>query len=194
MSAVLGDNTRFSVGSSLSKNGTLPIFCSLYAGGSGAVIGKLQFVTKPGTSDAEGILHWLKPLSARDNRFALGFASSPSVVGARYVAPRKGAFALAGLNTTSGHASVTFSEGNLSPFSKAVTVSHQNTVTVDLPSTDKLQLSINARYGTISGSFFAPSEQSATTFSGVLLQQGNRAVGLFFGPSQSGTIELVPAN
>jgi hypothetical protein len=192
LAGVLGDNTRMSRGGTLSKDGRLSIYEGLYRGKQGGIIGRMTFASKPGISDAEGTLHWFKPAATTDKLFPAGFVTTTAVVASRYIAPRRGVFALNGLEGSAGRATVAFSQGNIVPFGKSISISRSHRVAVTSPAEDRLGISISPSAGTIRGSFRLPGARAATAFRGVLLQQSGKGFGLFIGPGQSGKVELAP--
>ena len=183
----LGDGTKISQGSVLSRAGEWPMYVLLYKK-QGFVAGFVRFVQAAGVSDFAGSPNWLKP--ATSGTLHPGpFATELNLIGSRYTAPAQGIRVL-NFDDASPNGRFTASNGNLAtPLEHAVTLRADNTITAIDPGAQELKLAIKTRTGLVRGSFL----DSGTTreLRGVVFQKQNFASGFFLGSTESGLFRIV---
>lgn len=199
LSGVLGDGTRASQSTMLSKLNTVPFSAAPYKDG-GSITGWLTFRDTPNTSDLDGSLHWNKePVTVlkTTTTYPAGFTAEIAAVGSKYTAPAAGVRAIS-LPDKANNATVEISDGNLAqPMpSQTITLDTNNVVTVAPGS--KLKVKLNTKTGVFTGSFVPVGTTKAISFAGALFQKqdgdgyGN-AAGLFTSNGKTGSIVLAPA-
>jgi|GEM_PF-1730918 len=177
-SGALGDGSKVTQATFLSKEGQWPFYASLY-NGSGMILGWLTF-TNETDRDIDGPLTWFKPKQASAVRYPAGFTNELEAAGSAYLFT-KGAPVL---NLANGAA--IFEGGDLpaeitNPFSLA----SDNIIT----GSDKLSLKITTASGLFQGSTTNQNGR-VISFSGAVLQKQNAGFGQFLGADQSGSVVL----
>ncbi len=190
LSATLGDGTRISQTSVVSKNGMWPVYVPLYTK-QGSLEGSVAFTNIVGVSDLGGILTWFKPAVPGSKLYPNGFTTQITLLGSKYIAPLPGTPALSVSNATC-NLLVTSGAGDLVSFlSNSVTLNTNDKVTLCV--TNGFKLTLTARTGLFSGSFINPSTSKPLTFKGALLQKQNDGAGLFLGTDQTGFVTVEPS-
>jgi hypothetical protein len=184
LSASLADGTRISQSVTISKNGTWPLYISLY-GGQGSLFSWVSFASTD-TSDFSGNLSWIKPEMLKAKYYWQGFAEQSAIVGSSYLRPPRGSTVV---NFSSG--AVVLQGGNLSEVITNQVALDPNNRVVNL-SDNKLSLSFSTSTGLFSGRVVDPSTLRTLTFRGVVLQKQNSGAGLFLGVNESGEVLLEP--
>jgi hypothetical protein len=185
---VLADGTRVSQSSTLNKQGYWPLYASLY-GGSGLIIGWVQFTNQPG-SDFFATNVWIKPPQATVKYYTNAFTNEFPIIGSVYTPPAPGS-ALLGI--TNGQ--VILYGGNLSaplaPLTNTFLLSAQNQPI--RPAGSKLSLSLNLSSGLFTGSARDTATGWNLAFQGALIESLGNGFGFFLGTNQSGEVILGPA-
>src|SRR5204863_8258576 len=86
---VLADSTPLTLKTTLSKNGTMPLYLALYKG-LGALISWTAFDTNQPTTDFSGLINWFKQTQVTAKFYGRGFTNEMSVQGSRYAPPATG--------------------------------------------------------------------------------------------------------
>ena len=84
----LADGLKFSFGTVMSKDHTLPIYLPLYRK-LGTLAGVVVLLDTPDTNDGEGSLQWERPANAKAKQFADGFATTAQMEVSRFTKPTK---------------------------------------------------------------------------------------------------------
>lgn len=188
----LADGSPMSGGGTLTLLRDLPLLAPLTKT-KGELSGVLHFRAVPGTSDLDGELRWLRPLSAKPGPFGAGFTTTLAATGARYQPPKTGESILPALTTTAGSAVFHAASPDLAAAldrEVAIGASPKNTVAPSAPNAERLTIKLAGSTGLWSGSFLDAGR--TVKFQGALLQRGSRAAGYFLGATQSGEVTLVP--
>jgi photosystem II stability/assembly factor-like uncharacterized protein len=179
----LGDGTPVSRKTSLSQNGQLPLFASLYSG-KGLFVGWLTF-SNQADSDLSGPVTWIAPSDATLKIDPTGFTNQLQAAGSSYqFIP-----GVPVLNMTNGQ--VSFLYANLPQnFTNQIRLTN-NSAVVNL-SSNKLACKIVTSSGQFSGSATIPGTKQTVSFAGVILQKLNLGTGYFLGTNQSGRVSFGP--
>ncbi len=187
-SGTLGDGTKISQRTFISRDGLWPFYSSLY-GGKGSIIGWLAFFSETNT-DINGALSWFKLAQPQTKLYPAGFSLQTTGMGSFY----SPAYFLSTngspiLNFTNGI--LVLEGGNLSQsVTNQITLSGNNKITNQ--SSNKLTLTISSGTGRFNGSVVVPDTRKTIQFNGAVLQKQNRGAGFFLGTNQSGRVILVP--
>lgn len=183
-SGSLSDGTKVTQKSTLSAQGTWPLYVSLY-GGKGCVMGWIQF-----TNNAlNGSVVWLKSGGVPGRYYSGGFTNQLEASGIPYKSPSVGT-RLLDLNEGTGNLILT-GGGLASPASTSLKLDLNNKAT-DL-SGHRLSLSLIPTSGLFHGSVLNPDTGKPVTFQGALFPDWNVGLGYFLTPNQSGQVYLAPA-
>lgn len=177
----LGDDIAASFGSTLPRAGAWPVFLSLYDG-AGSMSGLLTFRDVPGTSHLDGPLEWFRPGV---------FAAQTGLRGSRYAAPPRGTRVLAFPNAQPNGV-FQVQGGNLAPTpaDRLLTLTPDNRVLAT--GGEPFSFTITPGSGLFTGSFRDPATGRSHSFRGAVIQESNRAAGLFLGDGATGSVELHP--
>ncbi len=182
LSGVLADGTSISRSTSLSKNGAMPVYVSLY-GGKGALVSWLT-LTNALTNSVFGDGVWIKGGGVSGKVYSAGFTNEFTTSGSIYQISTNGM----PLNLT--NAMVIFAGGNIAPSITNQIIFSPNYITPVAGQTNGLIITNVAKTGFVSGSFLKPGTTTRLGFKGVMLQQQNMASGFFIGTNQSGSFKL----
>jgi hypothetical protein len=175
MAGTLADGATFSVSAPVSQGGQWPFYVYA-AAGHDSVLGWVS--VSNGLVGAN--VSWSKA-AGKGPLYAAGFSNVLQLVGSPWQAPAERSAALTLTNPV-----VILSGGNLpEPLTNPVTL--QNSLTF---AATNLTLSIHSSDGIFSGWFISPVGGGRQTISGVVLQNEGRALGLFPGAKESGTVLL----
>jgi hypothetical protein len=199
----LGDGTPASQSTAINAGKTWPLYVSLYKG-TGYVGGEVTHDPNAAASDLSANLNWIKPAHPTDHMFPDGFViEGTSLLGETYIAPARGVRVIPGYDTAAGNAGpLSLLDGNLAGagIAKVLTLSTTNAASIAPPGLDKLKIAINAKAGTVSGSFVFPVTKKLTPIKGVILQNKiGKGVGIFTGSTisktslQTGRLNFAPA-
>ena len=140
LSATLGDGTRISQTTVVSKNGIWPVNIPLYAK-QGSLAGLVTFTNIVGVSDLGGTLTWFKPAVPAAKLYPNGFTTQVTLLGSMYAAPSPGTPALS-VSNASCNLIITSGAGDLASFvSNSVTLNTKNKVTLCVTNGFKLDCS-----------------------------------------------------
>jgi hypothetical protein len=180
LKASLADNTTLSLKSSISKNGEVPVYGSLYKG-LGAVVSWLTFDTNQANTDVSGLVNWFKQAQPASKFYRTGFTNETMLVGSRFIAPTTNRV----LNLT--NAVVGFTNGNLAAdFANDVTLGADHKVINN--STNALTLKITKTTGLFTGTVTPPATRTARSYKGALLQKQNRGAGFLIGTNRTSQV------
>jgi hypothetical protein len=179
---VLGDGTKVSQKTFISKDGEWAFFSSPYAG-KGLIIGWLGFDMNNADTAPTGDVTWLKLPVAIAKLYPQGFGVEESNEGSPYSLP-------AGTQIFSwSSGQVILHGGNLSQdITNSFTLGANNKVTGD----NNLKLTFSTTTGTLKGSVMNPDTGKFITISGAVLQNQDTGFGVFLGPSETGSVLLLP--
>jgi cyclophilin family peptidyl-prolyl cis-trans isomerase len=183
LGGTLADNSPFTEGVGVSKDGVWPVYATLY-GGHGLLIGwETNVLGADGFAGSTGTLYWVKP-PARNAYFTNGFTIEASSTGTNYVAPVPGA-----------RYQVVFGGGTISPpLSNSLTVSPSGQFVPDPGAPDKLVISLSTA-GAIKGTIYNPTDNQTLTILGAFSSPSLGGSGFILdinGQSDPFQITLVP--
>lgn len=179
--ATLGDGTKVSQHTFVSKDGQWPLFVSLYAR-QGFLIGLLTFDTNQPDTDLSGYGAWIKAPQSGGKFYPAGFTLGPiAALGSRY-------------SFTKGVPLVNWNNGQIVLAHGNLLDSITNNLSIDLNSkitgTNKLVLSFTTATGLFHGSVLNPDTGKPITINGALLQKQDAGYGYFLGTDQTGSVTL----
>jgi hypothetical protein len=180
-SGTLGDATKVSQKTFLSKQGEWPLYLSATAGKE-ILQGWLVFTNTP-DSDFNGTVSWMKQ-AQRAKLYPNGFAftNGVGVVGSLYTFTK----GVPALHLPTGGL-VLLQQGNLpDDFITPFTLDSNNKVL----GTNKLSLALSTATGTFKGSVPVPGSKKPIAVSGALFQKQNAGFGCFLGTNQTGRVTL----
>jgi hypothetical protein len=181
----LGDGTKATQRTFVSKQGQWPLFLSLYAN-KGLMLGWLTFTNPPDNSPV-GPVSWIKLPQAMGKLYPGGFDFTTNYlasVGSLYTFT-KGTPVLT--LTNSGPGTVVLQDGDLSqPITNSFSLDSNNKVT----SPDKLTLSIVTSSGLFHGTVMNPATGKPVQVNGAILENQNAGFGSFLGTSHSGSVKV----
>ena len=183
LAASLAEGTKVSTSAPLTKDGTWPLFASLY-GGKGSVLSWVRFA-KTETNDFNGDLHWFKPAFASSNYYTNGFAITNMLIGSRYIPPAGATNRI--LSMTNGIV-IFYGGSRLQPVTNEVVLGAKGKVTNI--SSNKLAFTFTLSSGLFSGTFTETGGGTKVTFQGAAFQNENRGAGYFLDASRSGRVLL----
>jgi len=154
VSGTLADNSPFSEGVGVSKDGVWPVFASLY-NGHGMLIGWETNVIGPsGIPGSTGTLYWVKA-PAKEGYFTTGFNIEAASTGTNYVAPVPGT-----------KYQVVFAGGSVNPaLNNMLTVSQSGQFVPGSGAPDKLVITLSAA-GAITGTIYNPADNKTLPIRG----------------------------
>ena len=177
----LGDGTKVTQSSIVSKQGQWPLYTALYSG-KGSLLGWLTF-TNDADRDIDGGLNWIKPAGTTAGLYRAGFTNELEAVGSGYVSTN----GWRTLNLTNGV--LILEGGNLA---QALTNSFVLATNNALSGTNLSRLAITNTTGLFSGTLTNPATGKAISISGAVMQKLNAGYGCFLGTNQSGWVYLGP--
>lgn len=177
----LGDGTKVSQHTFISKDAKWPLFVPLYAK-QGLLIGELTFDTNQPDTDLSGYCAWIKAPQPANKFYPAGFTLGPiPALGSKYSFTK----GVPLVNWTDGQ--IVLDQGNLLD-------SITNNLSIDsnskITGTNKLVLSFTTATGLFHGSVLNPDTGKPITVNGVLLQKQNAGYGNFLGTDQTGSVTL----
>jgi hypothetical protein len=171
----LADGTKFSQGTSLTRNGVWYLFVPLYGTGAqgGMIEGTIQFESTPGVSDLDGAITWERPnLSAPGiPLYPLGFDLATHIYGATYSKPA-GLVVAGGMGNSFMAESGTSSEETfVEPISAKFAAS-----TINITGSNGLSLNVTDSTGRVAGSFVDPATGAASPVNAIIYQAGTPTI------------------
>lgn len=154
LGGTLADNTPFSEGVGVSKDGVWPVYATLY-NGHGMLIGwETNVIGTSGSAGSTGTLYWVKA-PTKDTYFTDGFNIEAASTGTNYVAPVPGT-----------QYQVVFAGGSVSPaLNNVLTVSQSGQFVPAPGAPDKLAISLSAA-GVIKGTIYNPADNETLPIRG----------------------------
>jgi hypothetical protein len=154
LSGTLADNTTFSEGVGVSKDGVWPVFAPLYKG-HGMLIGwETNVIGSSGSPGTTGTLYWVKA-PTKDTYFTNGLNIQASAFGTNFVAPVPGS-----------QYQVVFGGGSINlPLTNVLTVSAARQFVPAAGSPDKLTISLST-VGAITGKILNPADKATLQIHG----------------------------
>jgi hypothetical protein len=180
-SGTLGDGTKVSQHTFISKDAKWPLFVPLYAK-QGLLIGQLTFDTSQLDTDLSGYAAWIKAPQPANKFYPAGFTLGPiAALGSKY-------------SFTNGVPLVNWTDGQTVLDHGNLLDSITNNLSIDsnskIAGTNKLVLSFTTATGAFHGSVINPDTGKPITLNGVLLQKQNAGYGYFLGTNQTGGVVL----
>ncbi len=189
VAGTLADGRSFTAASVLSQTGNIPIYSRLFKG-IGGVVGGVNLVNTA-ASDIDGTVRYFKPERLKDKYYPQVFATVSAVSGSRYLRPLKGQ-PLINFQTAQNRGRLLLNQGNITtPITQPLEVGSDNIVSLQLPTSSGLKVSVNPKTGRFSGSFMHPIA-GVRKFSGVVTQKQRTGWGFFLGVDQGGATLLQP--
>ena len=176
-SATLGDGTKISQTTFVSKQGQWPLYVPLY-GNLGSILGPITF-TNDSQADLSGPIFWLKPVNSA-KYYPAGLNFPTQLVGSLF-AYTNGVPILALTNGV-----LVLHGGNLDQDLTNLFTFHANNT---ISGTNHLSLSISSS-GLFQGSMVNPETRKTISLSGAVLQKQNLGAGLFKGTNETGSVFL----
>jgi len=184
VTGAMADGSKLVHKTTISKNGTIPLFGNLYSG-KGMAIGWLDVVTGNPSTDIVGDVGWVKTAAAGGTYYPAGFLIMADVFGSTFVKPATSTTRIVDIPT----GTVAFTGGNLpSDFSNDIIIAENSSVTTTSP--NKLTMALNKGNGLMTGAAVHPSGTPTIKFKGVVLQKQESGAGFFLGTSESGRVTL----
>lgn len=185
----LADGTKATVSSQVSKDGTWPLYASLYKN-QGVLLGEMKFESAEGVGDVEGDLDWSRPADAKAALFKPGFLTQAPAVGGLFVKPLVNQTLVPAANL-GGNLNVFLSNGGLADtMAELATLQSTNKALVPLQSALRTTFLPVGSSGLMSGSFFHPDTQKSVKYQGVVLQEQGLFAGFFLGTGQAGDVRV----
>src|ERR1051326_88286 len=180
LAGALGDGTKVSQHTFVSKDGQWPLFASLYAK-QGLLIGWLTFDTNQPNSDLGGLVSWIKQPQDNAKFYADGFdLDGIEAVGSSY-------------HFTNGVPLVSWTDGQIILENGNLSQSIINGLSIannKITATNKLSLAFTTVTGLFHGSVINPDTGKPITVNGALLQKQDSGFGYFLGTNQTGRVTL----
>jgi hypothetical protein len=177
----LGDRTKFTQSTFVSRQGQWPLFARLYSK-KGAILGPMTFADLSDT-DLSGPISWFKPAQSSSRFYQSGFQFGTELAGSLFVSTNSPLLAL-----TNGM--LVLQGGKLAEtVANAFVLSAANKAS----GTNRLTLSISTASGTFGGSLRDPATGASISIRGAILQKQNRGAGLFLSSNQTGSVILEPS-
>jgi len=179
VSGTLADGTHFSQSAPLSKDGSWPLYASLYAG-KGSALSWLAF-TNTATNDINGSLSWIKPPVPNSRYYPGGFSTNCFAIGSFYIHNPNHLLNLESAN-------VAFTGGDVgSSFTNSVTML---TSSVLNHTQNALHMGLSLGNGLFRGTVTDPTSATFHAFSGAAFQKLNVGYGLMLGTDQSSKVTI----
>ncbi len=203
-SGKLADHTAITATAPLSKVNRWPLFAQLYVL-KGSFSAWINVDEAPANTDMTGSsTHWFRPYQATQ-WYPWGWDEGIDVdiIGAHYIPSPGSVFPVPlPVDALNGNATLTFSDGGLSPsVVKAINISPTNVAT-KAPTTDTSYLfTLTPTTGLIGGTYFTHTNLTKPAWQGVLFQKGTNKAGYGYfmttspkvmdGTGQSGAVKLL---
>jgi len=203
-SGKLADHTAITATAPLSKVNRWPLFAQLYVL-KGSFSAWINVDESPADTDMTGSsTHWFRPYQATQ-WYPWGWDEGIDVdiIGAHYIPSPGSVFPVPlPVDALNGNATLTFSDGGLSPsVVKAINISPTNVAT-KAPTTDTSYLfTLTPTTGLIGGTYFTHTNLTKPAWQGVLFQKGTNKAGYGYfmttspkvmdGTGQSGAVKLL---
>jgi hypothetical protein len=175
----LGDGTKVSQATFLSKDGDWPVYIPLYSGG-GSIKGWLA-LTNDSVSDISGTLNWTKPSKPGSKLYPEGFRFDSTVLGSRYQFTN----GVPILDLNSGK--IILSDGNSPAITNSFSLDANSTVTGT-----NLSIKMNTLSGLFRGQVTDPTTAETIPVAGAVLQKPNCGSGYFLRSGLSGWVSFGP--
>ncbi|HLP77369.1 MAG TPA: tandem-95 repeat protein [Candidatus Paceibacterota bacterium] len=181
LAGTLADGTKITQSAALSKDGSWPVYISLYKGG-GAIVSWMNFTNRT-SDDLNGTMRWLKSPSALTKYYPAGFDAEAEAIGSKFSA-------VAGTNILNAPvAEIGFKDGNLpAEFTNALRVAVNNKISN--AGSNALQMTFTSASGTFQGKVTDPSTGRTFAFGGAVLQKAKTGFGSLFGTDKASRVEL----
>jgi len=182
----LGDGTRVSQSTLLSKEGMWPFYVSLYSS-KGLVISWLSVSNNPDPNvpDVAGLTSWIKLADPTAHYYPTGFTNQCEAAGSIFIKPVTTTIPIVHLDN--GH--MRFAGGNLTgPFTNVVDIVTGSKVVNG--STNALSMSFSLTSGAFTGHVLDPFARKSKSFGGVVLQKFSSGYGTLVGTNLTSDVEL----
>ena len=180
LSETLSDNTAASWTTTVSKNGQIPVYISLY-GGRGSVLGWITVDAT--TGNLGGSMSWIKTNANFGTFYRNGFTNIATAHGSR-----------ATTSTTSFNGAVTLGGGGLNALTANINFTAPVSTSTNAPTiltatlANKFTLSLNLASGMITGTVVDPTSGAKLPVKAVFVPGENAARGFFVKQYQSGSV------
>ncbi len=181
----LDDGTRFSQRAFVSSLSQWPLYSAPYSG-KGLVLGWLSFINQSKT-DLSGSVSWIKPPQLRAKLYSAGFTNETGVLGSLVRATN----GLPLLTMSTGRVAVVSASVLQQSFTNGFALNKTNNAFLG---ENKLNFRAGNTSGSLHGSVLSPDTGQRVSFTGVVLQKQNTAVGSFTSPQANGVVIVLPAN
>jgi hypothetical protein len=184
---VLGDGTKATQRTFVSKQGQWPFFLSLYAN-KGFMLGWLTFTNPPDNSPV-GPVSWIKLPQSNSKFYRAGFNFDST----NYLAATGSLYTFAKgtpvMTVTNDSGTVVLQNGDLSqPITNSFSLDSNNKIT----SPDRMNLSIVTSSGLFRGTVVDPATGKPVSVNGAILENQNAGFGSFPGTSHTGSVQMNP--
>lgn len=181
LAGLLADGTTFVERTALAKDGSWPLFASIY-GGDGSVLGWMNFGD---TNDLSGSLTWIRPEIWWARAYPDGFTNQTDIIASPWT---RTVPATAALNYTDGM--IVFSGPNLADsFTNTFQITSAGRIVNT--SSNRMSVSISSQTGWFSGVVTDPASGRRIIFQGALLRDQQVGYGYFLtGNRKSGRVYL----
>jgi hypothetical protein len=165
----------------------------------GFLAGKLNFRDLAGTSDVDGLWHWVKQTGAAPTTvYPDGFDDQRQVIGSRYTPPAVNTRAMTGLAATTDNVWLRFDGADLSSLldltlnTKNLTGTWQQNNAILHYGPQTVRLTFAPRTGALTGTYLDTANGINFAFGGVLIQDQNLLTGSYLTRGQSGLFVIQP--
>ena len=187
IAGALADGTKFTWGTFLAPDGTIPVSVLLYKA-KGILHGDLQLGDYTPGQDGSGLLHWIHPVQAK-GQFSSAFESDLAVRISAY-AFQKGTRALPLADPGDAIIDIADTAGDVL-LSKNIRIDSKSLVTIVAPpaNDEKVTIKIATATGLLSGSF-KHTDGKVIPYTGVLYQRTVQGFGFFLGATVNGSVTV----
>ena len=199
ISGKLGDGTKLTEVGYLSAENQFCLYREIYRTkpAKGRVGGQLTIAERPGQSDFDGILQWVKFADTREKTYPDGFDLAVWALGSKFVAPAKNVRIFPELADQHYNAEITF-VGPTPPLEtpeekfthRAASWFANNKILHYGP--EKLAAAVSYKKGTLKGSYYDPATRKKINFTGVAFQKQARTAGVFSYGGKTGAVRIKP--
>jgi hypothetical protein len=176
---MLADGTPFSASGPIEPDGSMPVYCPLYAN-KGGLAGTIAFQSATSTGELTGTMNWWKPARAASSAYPAAISTTLQVAGSSYERS-------AGLSGTGG--GLAFSGGRITgtatyPFSLTPPLR----ITIPSSGSHTVTFVLTPLTGVFNGTVIDGT--SPAGYHGVLLEQQNYGAGYFTDPAGGGAVNM----
>ncbi|MEQ1859669.1 MAG: tandem-95 repeat protein [Chthoniobacteraceae bacterium] len=196
-SGTLADGKKVSAAAPVAKSGRWPFYKAL--GKTGSVSGFAFFRDVAVVSDVDAMdVLWFKPPNPRARQYPDGWPGGIffDLVGAEYTAPtrRTPGPVLPGLGAADGdgNAELSLNDGGIAGLAFALSIDANNRPRFLTQPVERPTIALSAKTGLLKGRFIHSVSGRKAKYGGAVLQKQKLGSGFFLGPTESGSVTLVP--